>query len=205
VRYGQARIRIKIRSQMFGSGSDQKRSTYDRIQICNTAERHHFYAGLAPGKDFDAAAAPVTPAPTLLYTVPVAGQLFKNKVNQGLRLLFHLIFEWLKWLKMWMGIVKICYSFRHFIIGHLRWTLGLEPEPSEPEMHLVAALAPPKWCGSLRLRLRNTAYKGPCFHSFYIYSELCTNVYKTKNKRLCLILFHEGMCLQNHLLKKVNA
>jgi hypothetical protein len=33
----------------------------------SVAEPHHFYAGPAPGKNFDAASAPKAPAPTLLY------------------------------------------------------------------------------------------------------------------------------------------
>jgi hypothetical protein len=39
------------------------------LQI-SVAEPHHFYAAPAPGKNFDAAPAPATPAlaPTLLYS-----------------------------------------------------------------------------------------------------------------------------------------
>jgi hypothetical protein len=54
-----------------------------------------------------------------------------------------------KKLHIWMWRVKNCYALWHLcIIIHLCKTFRLEPEPSEPD--------PPKWSGSLRLRLRNT-------------------------------------------------
>jgi hypothetical protein len=42
------------------------------VQLTSVAEPHHFYAAPAPGKNFDAAPAALTPAPapapTLLYS-----------------------------------------------------------------------------------------------------------------------------------------
>jgi hypothetical protein len=73
LRCGQARIWIKIRSQTSGSdqkGPDTTGSGSAALLISNVAEPHHFYAGLAPGKNFDATSAHMAPAPTLLYSKP---------------------------------------------------------------------------------------------------------------------------------------
>jgi hypothetical protein len=40
----------------------------NEINFSSVAEPHHFYAAPAPGENFDAAPAPATPAPTLLYS-----------------------------------------------------------------------------------------------------------------------------------------
>jgi hypothetical protein len=41
--------------------------SYTNSQYCSVAEPHHFYA--APGENFDAAPAPVAPAPALAPTL----------------------------------------------------------------------------------------------------------------------------------------
>jgi hypothetical protein len=48
--------------------SEEKRNCRMSTVFTSVAELHHFYAALAPGENFDAAPAPVAPAPTLLYS-----------------------------------------------------------------------------------------------------------------------------------------
>jgi hypothetical protein len=54
-----------------------KETAFEGLRPASVAEPHHFGAAPDPGKIFDAAPAPLAPAPTLLYTKPT----FFNKLK----------------------------------------------------------------------------------------------------------------------------